>query len=403
LYIAGDDVFVAVEAPNLLKGIKVCNKLMSKIKKDIEDNVETNLSMSIGVEITSNREPIRYYLEMVEKQLDSAKEENAGELKPFLQTKIAIGGLTFFDIDKDKYNKQKSKYSIWQYFLHDIAILKQIRDHETYKEKLATPHFFHTLLSMLTHAENGVQYANNLLYYLLPEYINSSDKTLMYLELKLKAAIIQQVYVSGKIVIDCDTKKRLETYLRLLLLFTDARFKISDDVKQKDDEPKSQQSEEICEYLFNAPINYLYDTALSGKVRDFFLNKQSHEAKRRKRTGSVSYYYQTLHIKKSTFFKLRDTGKINIDCAAVSIGIHNPDPVETPHQEPIKETNGIQKPNYKLKFDPEGFKKAAQTSGAWTPDYVDSLMLFYELNEKFIDFKRLCKEAKSCQKQQASK
>ena len=41
----------------------------------------------------------------------------------------------------------------------------------------------------------------------------------------------------------------------------------------------------------------------------------------------------------------------------------------------------------RLFFEKEYFCKIAKRTGKWTPDFVDSLMLFYEYNELVMQFK----------------
>ena len=42
----------------------------------------------------------------------------------------------------------------------------------------------------------------------------------------------------------------------------------------------------------------------------------------------------------------------------------------------------------RLYFDKQKMIETIKTSSAWTPDYVDSLMLFYSYNEIFMKMKK---------------
>ena len=104
LYIAGDDIFFAVAADDTLTGVHACTQSMPKIEES--GSCDEKLGMSLGVEITFNKEPIRYYMERVERQLKNAKAQDPPAiLRKFLNMRISVGDLTFFDID---YNKMKA-------------------------------------------------------------------------------------------------------------------------------------------------------------------------------------------------------------------------------------------------------------------------------------------------------
>ena len=151
LYIAGDDIFFAVAVEDLLRGVDVCRQLMKTVNREIEEKgiCGKKLGMSLGVEITFNKEPIRYYMERVEIQLKNAKRQTTPtEIEQFLIMKISAWGLTFFDIDyyamktyresleNDRENGRRKKAElswqmqnvpIWSYFISDIKFLNYVR------------------------------------------------------------------------------------------------------------------------------------------------------------------------------------------------------------------------------------------------------------------------------------
>ncbi len=413
-YIAGDDIFFAVSVSNLIKGVDVCRQIVQEVNKQLCVVPSSRLSMSIGVEITFNRQPIRYYLDMVQKQLKNAKKKSCSDevLKEFLQTKISMGGLRFFDIDINKkketkkglrknstekasISKAETNESIWQYFLHDLKLISHIKSRDAYKEKVGTASFFYTLLEKITDEAiqgNKVKYINNLLYHLLPEYLDSPDTALRELELLLKTAIIRQLYQKGDkgeaIVISSATKRRLKTYLRFMLLFSDPRFNISQGMSQDSDHPfRTEDIKSVRKYLLTKPLDYLYDSVLRSDLRDVFVKRIDYPISRNGKITPIPCY-QRLRIEKSMFFKLRDTDHVSADKAAKMIALHN----STPRADIDDANNGRLlegKAPYHLYFDGDTFCKKAKASGTWTPDYVDSLMLFYGYNEMGIRFKGL--------------
>jgi len=403
-YIAGDDIFFAVSAANMIKGINVCRQILQDINRAIKKmHPKRELSMSIGVEITFNREPVRYYLSMVEKQLKCAKraaEYNGWAnkvLSKFLQTKIAIGGTTYFDIDyaevkqykkrlkgtrdkmKMKINRELGTVPVWSFFLNEVKVLNSVRKDDSIKDLIGTPGFYYALLNTLTEVhDNDVKYCNNLLYHLRPKYLNSPTKELRKKELLLNRGIIRQLYqktlYGDKIIINEVTKRRLEAYLRLMILFSDDRFRVRIGDDEKD---RNFREEDIKKELLRKPMEYLYDNLKCGhgsKLICYFadyLNYEAHDEKKGK-------YLQRLRIEKSMFFRLREMGKVTVEKAANMIEMQNPSS--------DKKSSEINVSPYRMEFLKEEFCRAAKGSGQWTTDFVDSLMLLYEYNDLIIKF-----------------
>lgn len=122
-YVAGDDIFFAVSLSNIMYGVSACRKILENVKNRLkESSIQQNLSMSIGIEITFNNQPIRYYLDMVERQLKNAKNTKIPcILEEFRYAKISFCNLTFMDVDYDRIKEQKKQ-------LHVIRILKIIQN-----------------------------------------------------------------------------------------------------------------------------------------------------------------------------------------------------------------------------------------------------------------------------------
>lgn len=60
-------IFFAVAVEDLISGINICKKLMQTINEKLQTSgISIPLSLSIGVTITFNKEPIRYYMQMAE-------------------------------------------------------------------------------------------------------------------------------------------------------------------------------------------------------------------------------------------------------------------------------------------------------------------------------------------------
>lgn len=425
LYIAGDDIFFAVAVEDLICGINVCRKIMQNVNEKIKEcGNATKLFISVGVEITFNKQPVRYYMEMVEAQLKNAKSRKIPDtLNKFFIMKISIGNMTFFDIDygglkehkeslkcKEKrkpgckcencrqqsaINQQLQNTPIWNFFLSDVKLLNYIRSEESgCSGFLGTPNFFYTLLEDITVEDiqsDQIQYINHILYHLRPGHFDDSDQRARKLELLFNGNLIRQLYIKDgkgtRIQLDRFTRHRFESYLRLMLLFCDARFQISDKEGWARYEKRYEESKkEICRYLFVQPGKYLFEYCLNK------LNRELTAVFVKEKTMKKSFKrgYQRLVLETSMLFRLRETDMIPIEKAADMIELRNPSTVEALQEiqalNEKREKEG-KHPN-RLYFDKENFCKLAEKTKAWTPVFVDSLMLFYQYNEMVMKFKK---------------
>lgn len=431
-YIAGDDIFFAVAIEDMICGINVCRQLLETVKDKIEKSGNTTkLSLSVGVEISFNRQPIRFYIDMVEKQLKNAKSETAPDaLKPFSRMKISISNLTFFDIDYQqtkkrkellKCEKKKNKYCcncenykerseinmalqnvpVWDFFTNDLKLLSYIRSKESgCSDMLGKANFFYTLLENITSEEvrrDNIKYMNHILYHLMPEHFEDYNQKVKEAEILLNSALLRQLYKKNEngveINLEKNAKKRFETYLRLILLFSDSRFQIS----QKKAEEVSgkrykERKEDICRYLFKQPRKYLYEMCLKEKnpeLTKIFLEEVSKKIKINGKTVFKAGY-KRLDLEKSMFFRLRDVEHISTEKAADMIEQRNPSTKE--RYEKLQELNKKREEEDKLPnhlfFDRDRFCNLAAKAGQWNPDFIDSLMLFYQYNELVMKLKK---------------
>lgn len=391
-YIAGDDIFFAVAVENLISGINVCRTLMEKVNQKIKENgIETHLSLSIGVEITFNSEPIRYYMEMVEAQLKNAKStEIPPKFEQSCMMKISIGNLTFLDI-KERTGNDNIPHS-WKEFLGDLQTLNDIRKNTEYGELLGRAHFFYTLLEDITHVEvqeNDERYINHVLYHILPRYFEASDKKLKDLEYSLNYNLIKQLYgEDGKEIVVCrETKERLEKYLRLMLLFSDVRFRI---FREEYQYRKPIKKREKYQSVFEKIRKYLYENCLkmkAPKLTDIFAREVINEKSNKKG-------YCCLKLETSMFYRLRDLEKIPVRKAANMIELRNPSTEE--ERQKIEDVNKKREQAKKLPgrlfFEKDRFLEVADQEKQWTQDFIDSLMLFYQYHE--LTIKSSCKNQK---------
>ena len=391
-YIAGDDIFFAVAVEGLISGINVCKNLMQTINEKLQTSgISIPLSLSIGVTITFNKEPIRYYMQMAEKQLRTAK-KFPKKFKGSSVMKISIGDLVFISADKEKEEfSQKQPFPSWEEFLADLQLLNEIRDDKgKSSEVLRKTNYFYTLLEDISNEvvrENNVTYINHILYHLLPDYLESSDKKLREMETRLNYNLIKQLYDENKKLNVKERKQHFEKYLRLMILFSDVRFRI---FKKKRKKKWKQNEEQLYKLLFKKPRTYLYQECLKrqdSRLTEIFVKEVSLEKNDKK---NVKKGYRYLLLDTSMFYRLRKVESISVEKAANMIELCN-----SFTEKEIRQINDTRIKNQKLPrrlyFDKEKFKNLAN-EGNWTSEFVDSLMLFYRYNELVMESSRLEKE-----------
>lgn len=178
--------------------------------------------------------------------------------------KISIGDLVFISVDKKKEEfSQKQPFPSWEEFLEDLRLLNEIRDDKgKCSEILGKTNYFYTLLEDISNEavrENDVTYINHVLYHLLPDYLECSDKKLREMETRLNYNLIKQLYDGKKVLDIAGRKQHFEKYLRLMILFSDVRFSIFKKKAKKEWKPREER---LYKYLFKKPRTYLYQKCL---------------------------------------------------------------------------------------------------------------------------------------------
>lgn len=393
-YIAGDDVFFAVSISNLLYGIRVCERLLSTINLNLtSSNIKVNpLTMSIGVAITFNREPIRYYMEMADKQLSNAKLSKNQDLDKSLRTKISIYDLTFYTFSGKVDIKKYGHINYWKYLLKNVETLNSVKNTN---EHVGNPSFFYNLLKRLLNKDVQVdnhKYLNSILYHFLP---SDSEKGFSESEMLLYNNIIRELLHRDvkqesdiENILKPEDKKHFESYLRLMLLFSDPRFSItkpSDTHAKYSKNKNTKKKGNIKKYVFDMPIDYLYHI-LYKKDEDLtsiFINILE---------DKKWPYFQRLKIEKSMFFKIhniiskskRDIKSDNEKIAKMITlkneklekNAVNGDKVDISTDDTNNHDSNTSQNHFY--FDVDKFQKIANETNCLTTDYMDSVMLLYE-------------------------
>ena len=413
LYIAGDDIFFAVPVADLVSGIYICTRLLEDINKQIKDELLKNgssaLSLSIGVEIIFNREPIRYYYERVETQLQEAKNtQKPDELKTIQCSRICINHSVYFqyrnnDIGKGVKSLNSNKeIQQWSHLMSGVKLLHKLIKEE--KQRGATRHhFLYGLLQKLTDPElkdDEIKRSNSILYHMLPQYIENSNAALRGNELLFIEKLLEKVAVttngSAVLCFGEEQCRRLEKYVRLLLLFTDGRFNIRNDGDLPDDATKKR----VRSHVFNRALRYLYEQSLHELLlKDEEKNSgRNHQIKRLRNVFvSVCTYsagteqsvkvYQRLPVSASVFYRLKQKAEVK-DSSEVIAAMDSRTKAE--YENSKKDWEKEKKTPPPLKWFPKkDFINAANASGVWKNDYIDSLLLFYRFDDALIRYRTI--------------
>ncbi len=393
LYMAGDDIFFAVHISDLCAGIEVCKQLLMDINREIKrslGNDKRQPTLSIGIEITSNLEPIRYYYTRVEEQLSCAKKRSYkdGET-PII--KLSLNGMVYCIYDqKGKFEsnqEKKRRKDDWYIFLKEARIMKYMMEHE-----MISTRYFYTLLEKILDPNirnDNQKYLNRILYHLLPEHCDEKgekkriEKLVVYRILKK----LEYFFIKNRQLKFYRSQKELfQKYIQLLLLFTDERFQIA---KALEDQEIEKQCNEIGKCDITIFLDYIYKSRLSDNKGENG-NSKNREALHTIFIEKRDDEYITLPITTSMFHRMKNWGLDVEKCATMLESLLNHkidddnegDKVNNENKVEEKvEVNEDKKP--RKKFDKKEFIALAgdKDSSLWTKDYIDSLFVFYRWKE----------------------
>ncbi|MGK0551965.1 Cas10/Cmr2 second palm domain-containing protein [Enterococcus faecalis] len=441
LYIAGDDIFFAVRVEHLLSGINVCKQLLTDLNRRLEQikNCDTKLSLSLGIDFTFNREPIRYYYTRVNQQLMMAKSEAVylekdGNGKPFKKNvgevatlKIAFNDTVFLDFaccetkeKKAELQKINIHFPSWFGLTQEAYRINDARQiiNKSQPSTLLGTRFFYTLLQKLTDEklkEHPIQYSNAILYHLLPQTWRTGDRELQAAEFTVLSLLIEQLSepvtkkVAKPLSFEPEYINKLVGYVRGIILLTDPRFNLlltrSFQENNRQNFPKKGAT-----ILTNRSLTYLFKNSLTSKgnvsLRNIFVQKEYYELDKTKSINSENNkktkeskrinvaVYRTLNIGSAMFHRIKQfeekKAAVRISQAEAKQAILKMLSFTNNQTENTDEAGAsVQKENQappNLSFDPAKLE-AEMTKGNWNTDYIDSLLIFYQLKQLVIEFK----------------
>lgn len=395
LYIAGDDIFFAVKIDSVLDSILILRNLIDDINDEINKKINSlsndkssklnKLVISVGVEFTNNHQPIRYYREIVERELHNAKkftkEKNSKEIKVILGTSIA--GNIFYSYLEGQGTGEKDGFYRFKTEMLELIQLKN--------ENIYTNTFLHNFLYALenidiyskNNEDNIKKFVNVFLYFLCPDIKNVESKVIPK-ELYLKNYFMKMFMKNKKenedenqIVYDKSNFKNVISKLKLILLLTDEKY-ISNISLNKFRyivfEKKDETRDFLNSNMFIKPIKYICNFGDSIE-KCFILNT----------TDKGFNTFKKVPFNLSMLFKAKNLIEIGKKEKVKTLFANYAELIETKEKEDEKD-NDIQKKenfiNYRLKFNKDKFNREFDNING--TEWLDRIILFYKYDQQRI-------------------
>ncbi|MBC2576273.1 Cas10/Cmr2 second palm domain-containing protein [Peptostreptococcus canis] len=391
-YIAGDDIFYAVNIDYLFDSIRILKKVIVQINSEIQkvfnkkennttDNEKKGVSIAVGVTFVNNHQPIRYYRQIVEKELSNAK-----DMMRLDEEKLSLVGLSISGCKLNCYKDERAKKKS-DGFNRFCAEIKELNS--MIRENVFTSTSLHNLLVNLENEKNPRKQLLYILYFCIP---NLSEEAEFDENAYFKNYILSQVVEDsrGKKEKFFDVNKVeniLIPKLKVIILFLkENNNKIT--IKGKDDGNKKKREKKYItsdkkahSILLNKPINFLLREIKSNGIEKLFIKKI--------KNSQNKTLYKTANFEPSIFFrakKLIDDGKKDQVVALFRnytknvIGISNENDEINPHRIVFDEKD---MENFERKF-----LELEDTN------WLDRLIILFEYNRQRIIYKTYKKRLK---------
>ena len=403
-YVAGDDIFYAVRINALFESIKVLHNMINEINQELNKIQgkygEIELSIAIGVVFVNNHQPIRYYSQMVEKELSVAK-KNMKEKKSLNSVVgISMAGNLFYIYKESLGHGENDGFFR---FCTEIGELKEMME-----KKIFTRTSLHNLLINLETEKDKDRQMLYALYYLKPnlrigDIGNTEENKELYFKYYLLSNLVE---AKG------DEKNKNERYfvperiddilipkLKLILLLLKEQYcdKYEDFEAEKfsykyiiplDKTAVTDQKRRMRSVMFHKPINYILKVVGKNNIENMFFKKHTQ--------GKV--LYKSANFDTSIFFrakKLIESDKkeqVKIMFSRYNSIINSKKGNEI--EEGQEKNLSVQKKEnvHRLAFDDVDFaKRIEKVSGT---EWLDRLILLYQYNQQRILLKTSEKKEK---------
>ena len=400
-YVAGDDIFYAVRIDALFDSIQVLHSMIEEINQTIKDRQngdnKTELSLAVGVFLVNNHQPIRYYRQMVEKELSQAKKKMKTEKAFYAVVGVCMANNLFY-IYKERFGFGENDG--FYRFRRELKELHKMMDERVFT-RTALHKFLINLEIEKDHQEKQMLYT---LYFLKPNLQTGKTNNIE----KNKELSFKYYWLSHLLEEKRDGKDGDERYfvpqkindilipkLKLVLFFLKERYSIpSEDFSYQYIIPSGQVSlsdrrRRIRSVMFHKPINYILKIAKETEkenIESLFFRKEQNDRK---------VFYKSVGFDPSIFFRAKnliETGKkqqVKIMFSQYNSTI-NPSENGGKGEKQAKDSSENSKAEmtqnvHRFSFDKNKFiKKLDEVPGT---EWLDRLILLYEYNQQRIILK----------------
>lgn len=396
-YVAGDDIFYAVRINALFESIKVLHNMIKDINQELKkihgESGKIELSIAIGVVFVNNHQPVRYYNQMVEKELSVAKKNMKEQKSLNSVVGISMAGNLFYIYKKGLGHGENDGFFR---FCNEIGELKEIMD-----EKIFTRTSLHNLLINLETEKDKDKQMLYALYYLKPnlrtgDIGNTQENKELYFKYYLLCHLVEDKR---------DGKKGYERYfvpkkiddilipkLKLILLFLKEKYsdkfgkaEIKKYIVLSNEADAADQKRRIRSVMFHKPINHILKVIEKNNIESMFFKKDI--------KGKV--FYKNANFDISMFFrakKMIESGKkeqVKVMFSRYRSTINSQEGSETGKDNQEKENV------HRLSFDDIDFAERIEKIS--DTKWLDRLILLYQYNQQRILLKTSEKERKATQ------
>ena len=399
-YIAGDDIFYAIRIDAMFDSIRILHEMIEEINQIIKEKQNgeniVELSVAVGVVFVNNHQPIRYYRQLVEKELSEAKKKMKTEKAFNSVVGICIANNLFYIYKENLgFGENDGFYRFY----------KEIRDlQKMMNEGVFTRTALHNFLIYLETEKDEKKQMLYALYFLKPnfrtgEISNIKENAELYfkyywlshlLEKKKEKQDQNERYFAPEKINEILIPK-----LKLTLLFLKEQYSVPAEewnyqyIISSKKISKKDQEKRIRSIMFHKPINYILKIAEEDSIEEIFFKKENGKNKENDKNIVL---YKSAGFDSSIFFRAKRLMEMKKSKQVITIFSK----YNSSKNSEIQETNV-----HRLSFNEAKFiEKFNKISGT---EWLDHLILLHQYNQQRIIFKTVEKIKKSKTKENNQK
>lgn len=398
-YIAGDDIFYAVNIDYLFDSIKILKNIISQINNKIKEvliNEESNgkeykgVSIAVGVTFVNNHQPIRYYRQIVEKELSLAKNMMKSD-----KEKLSLVGLNISGCKLNWYKNERARGKSDGF----NRLCSEIKDlNMMFNKNIFTSTSLHNLLINLENEKSLEKQMLYILYYCRPKLVeNKGFDEEVYFKKYILSQLIEDSKGKEERFFD---KNKIGTILipklKLILLLlkkSNNNFKQEEENKNyskfcnnmcsrelnksgKVEDIKALNKGNVGSIILNKPINFLLEEAGKDGIEKLFIMKYKKDNK---------IFYKTERFEPSIFFRTRELIEKNKKEQIMVLFKNYCENIIRVKNE--NRTNSI----HEINFDIDEFERKLENYdnniSSYDNIWIDRLILLFEYNKQRIIYK----------------